>query len=187
MKVKRNTNIIYPKDAALIIMLTGICSGYKVLEAGTGSGALAMSLAYYVKPEGKVYSYERREEFVEPAKSNLEKAGLDKYVEFKIGDIADKIEETDLDTVVTDIPEPWKTIESVYNCLKAGGFWVIYLPSTSQMEKTVIELDKHKGFIKIDALENLIRFYKVAKNATRPEFEMIGHTGFLIFLRKITK
>lgn len=186
MKVQRQTNIIYPKDIAFIIAYTGIKCGYRVGEAGSGSGALTTALAYYVSPEGKVYSYEKREDLQKVAKSNVEKAGLSEFVEFKIGDVTQEVEEKELDVFILDIPTPWEAIDSIYKALKDGGFLVSYLPTIGQVEKTVLAM-RNGGFASIESMEVLFRTWKVEKDATRPDFEMVGHTGFLIFSKKSEK
>jgi tRNA (adenine57-N1/adenine58-N1)-methyltransferase len=185
MKVQRQTNIIYPKDIAFIITYTGIKNGYRVGEAGSGSGALTTALAYFVSPKGRVYSYEKRGGLQKVARENVEKAGLSEFVEFKIGDVTEKIEENELDVFILDIPTPWEALESVRNSLKNGGFLVSYLPTIGQVEKAVLAM-RECGFASIEPMEVLFRTWKVEKEATRPDFEMVGHTGFLIFSRKVS-
>jgi tRNA (adenine57-N1/adenine58-N1)-methyltransferase len=183
IKVQRKTNIIYPKDIAFIITYLGIKSGWRVLEAGSGSGALTTALAYYVSPGGKVFSYEKRQDLQDKAAENVEKAGLAQWVEFKIGDVTKKVDEKELDAFLLDIPTPWKAVENAYHALKPGGFVSVYIPTVNQLEKAYLAL-KEGGFSQLNPLEVLFRKWKLEKDATRPEFEMVGHTGFLLLARK---
>jgi tRNA (adenine57-N1/adenine58-N1)-methyltransferase len=184
LKMQRATQIIYPKDIGLILLNTGIGPGSRVVEAGTGSGALTSILANYVKPTGRVYSYENREEFLIIARRNLEKAGITNYVELKNKDILEGIEEEQIDSVILDIATPWQVVKLAYNALIGGGHFASYSPTIEQVQKTVKELKKEK-FIDLRTLECIERYINVEEGKTRPETRMIGHTAFLTFARKI--
>lgn len=184
LKMQRATQIIYPKDIGLILLNTGIGPGSRVVEAGTGSGALTSILANYVKPTGRVYSYENREEFLIIARRNLEKAGITNYVELKNKDILEGIEEEQIDAVILDIATPWQVVKLAYNALIGGGHFASYSPTIEQVQKTVKELKKEK-FIDLRTLECIERYINVEEGKTRPETRMIGHTAFLTFARKI--
>jgi len=183
LKMLRKTQIIYPKDMALIILYANIGSGSQVVEAGTGSGALASILAYHVKPDGRIYSYEIREEFLEIAKKNLERAGVAEYVELKNKDITQKIDEENVDAVVLDLATPWLVVPHAYKALKGGGNFASFSPTIDQVVKTVEALEEH-GFVDIEAIECMVRRLQVKRGQTRPETRMIGHTGYLVFARK---
>ncbi|MCS7096881.1 MAG: tRNA (adenine-N1)-methyltransferase [Candidatus Methanomethylicia archaeon] len=183
MKSHRKTQIIYPKDIAVIIHYSGISSGSRVIEAGTGSGALTMALAYYVKPNGRVYSYENREEHLNLAKKNLEKAGLLDYVELKLKDVNEGFDERDVDAVILDLPSPWKIVDKAYDALADWGVLISYSPTIEQVIKTVETLEKY-NFVGIECLENMQRRWKIKTNETRPETLMIGHTGYILCARK---
>ncbi len=183
MKMARRTQIIYPKDASLVILHTGIGPGSRVVEAGTGSGALACYLAHFVKPDGKVYSYEVRGEFVKLAQKNIERAGLSQYIEVKRKDITKGIDERDVDAVVLDLATPWEVIPHAYEALRGSGSFASFSPTIDQVVKTVEELDEH-GFVDIVTVESLLRRLRAIRGQTRPETLMIGHTGYLVFARK---
>ncbi|MCX7832417.1 MAG: tRNA (adenine-N1)-methyltransferase [Actinobacteria bacterium] len=183
--VKRFTNISYPKEIAWIVFSLGLKNGMKVLESGTGSGSLAIALAYFVSPEGRVISCERREEFIDDARKSIEKAGLLEYVELRAGDLKDAVSEVNyFDACVLDLPEPWGVLETVYDSLKPGAPLAIFVPTVNQVEKTVISL-RNFGFMPPQTMEILHRFWDIKTGASRPEFEMRGHTGFIVQTRKI--
>jgi tRNA (adenine57-N1/adenine58-N1)-methyltransferase len=182
-KTNRRTQISYPKDISLIIMYSGIGPGSRVVEAGTGTGALTSAIAHYIQPTGRVHSYELRQEFQKNAKKNLERVGLLDYVELKEGDITEKIEEKDLDAVILDMATPWLVVPHAYAALKGSGMLVSFSPTIDQVVK-VVEVLSEYGFVGIETSETLIRFMQVERGKTRPQTVMTGHTGYLTFARK---
>jgi len=185
-KTKRRTQISYPKDISLIIMFSGIGPGSRVVEAGTGTGALTNALAHYVKPIGRVYTYEVRPEFREMAIKNLERAKVSDYVESKNKDITEGIDEKDVDAVILDMATPWLVVPHAYTALKGSGVLVSFSPTIDQIVKTVEALTEH-GFVGIETVETLMRFMQVERGKTRPQTIMTGHTGYLTFARKAIK
>ena len=182
-KTSRRTQISYPKDISLIIMYSGIGPGSRVVEAGTGTGALTSAIAHYIKPSGRVYSYEVRQEFQKNAKKNLERAGLLDYVELKEGDVTEGIEEKDADAVVLDLATPWLVVPHAYTALKGSGVLVSFSPTIDQVVKVEEALAEH-GFVGVETVETLMRFMQVERGKTRPQTVMTGHTGYLTFARK---
>jgi tRNA (adenine57-N1/adenine58-N1)-methyltransferase len=185
-KTSRRTQISYPKDISLIIMFSGIGPGSRVVEAGTGTGALTSAIAHYIKPSGRVYTYEVRQEFQKNAKKNLERAGLLDYVELKEGDVTDGIEEKDVDAVVLDLATPWLVVPHAYTALKGSGVLVSFSPTIDQVVK-VVEALTECGFVGVETVETLMRFMQVERGKTRPQTVMTGHTGYLTFARKAIK
>lgn len=183
MKVKRFTQIIYPKDAAIIIMKTGIKPGMRVIECGAGSGSLTIALANAVAPGGRVYTYDRSERFLENAKRNVEAAGYGDIVELKLREAGDGFDETGVDVVVLDLPSPWDGIPAAARALRGGGRIASLSPTYNQVEKAAGILDSH-GFVFLQTVEVLVRHIRVAYGKTRPEERMVSHTGFLTFGRK---
>lgn len=181
--VRRKAQIVLPKDSATILLHAGIRSGARVVEAGIGSGALTIPLANAVAPDGKVFSYEVREDFREWGKQNLEEAGLAGLVEFQLGDVTKGIEERDVDAVVLDIANPWDGVLAAKEALAGGGVFVAYSPLVSQVEQVVGRL-RETGFVDLRVLENLQREWVVGERGSRPSHEMLGHTAFLVFARK---
>ncbi|MDI9608796.1 MAG: tRNA (adenine-N1)-methyltransferase [Candidatus Verstraetearchaeota archaeon] len=182
-RVSRKTQIIYPKDIALITLLANVRPGSRVVECGTGSGSLTSYLATHVQPDGMVYTYEMREEFQRIARRNLERMGLIRNVEMKLKDINEGIDERDVDAVVLDMATPWQVVDLARDALRTGGRLVSFSPTINQVEKTVEEM-RSKGFLAVKALELLMRTYKVKANETRPEMIMVGHTGYIVSGRK---
>jgi tRNA (adenine57-N1/adenine58-N1)-methyltransferase len=182
--LKRRAQIILPKDIAHIILYCSIQSGYNVLEAGVGSGSLTTAVASIVAPNGRVISYDTRKDFIEHAEKNLKTNGLDKYVKILEIDVTKGISEKNLDAIILDIPNPWDAVDHAYKSLKVGGYLCCYSPLISQLEKTVEEMRNH-NFIEIKTFENIQREMIIGERGTRPSFDMLGHTGYLTFARKV--
>jgi len=181
--LKRRAQIILPKDAAQIIINCSIKPGSKVLEAGIGSGALTVSLASMIAPNGKIISYDNREEFIDHAFKNIKTAELDSLVETKLKDVTEGIDEKNLDAIILDIPNPWDAVKHAFKSLKPGGYLCCYSPLSTQVQKNVEEIKKY-NFIEIKTFENIQREIVVSENGMRPSFNMLGHTGYLTFARK---
>jgi len=164
-------------------MFSGIQPGSIVVEAGTGTGALTAALASYVKPSGRVYSYEIRSEFIQPAKKNLEKASVSEFVEIRGQDITLGIQEKNVDAIVLDLATPWLVVPHAYNALKGSGTVVSFSPTIDQVVKMVESLET-AGFVDIETVECLLRGIQAIKGKTRPETLMTGHTGYITYARK---
>jgi tRNA (adenine57-N1/adenine58-N1)-methyltransferase len=182
--LKRKAQIILPRDAAQILMNCSIEPGQKIMEAGIGSGSLTTAIASMVSPKGKVISYDNREDFIKHAMKNLKKSNLEKFVETKFKDVTTGIDEKNMDAIILDIPNPWDVIKHAYRALKPGGYLCTYSPLSSQVEKTVKEIKKY-NFIEIKTIENIQRKMVVSEYGMRPSFDMLGHTGYLTFARKV--
>jgi tRNA (adenine57-N1/adenine58-N1)-methyltransferase catalytic subunit len=180
----RNTQILYPKDIGLILVTMGVGEGQRVMEAGTGSGSMTTALAFAVGKSGKVISYERRDEMQNLARKNLKRLGLEEQVEFKLGDIENGFEETEVDAFFLDVPNPYDYLGQVRAALKPGGFFSTIIPTFNQIEKTLYALRQHR-FAFIEVCEVLLRYYKPEPRRLRPTDRMVAHTGFLIFARRI--
>ncbi len=182
--VKRAPQITHPKDFGLLVSLTGLSPGWKVVEGGTGSGVLTCFLANIVKPDGKVYSYEKRKEFLHIAHKNISKLGLTQYVVLKNKDIRNGIDEKSVDLIVLDIPDPWNATDHAWHSLKPGGFLAIYLPNVTSILKT---LNNIKGFYLEGIYECFVRRWIYREEVLRPESTQLVHTEFLILLRKMMR
>jgi tRNA (adenine57-N1/adenine58-N1)-methyltransferase len=186
LKSQRNTQIIYAKDAALIVMFSGIGPGSQVVESGTGTGALTTALANYVQPTGKVYSYDIREEGQKTAEKNLARSGHSNFVELKLKDVVTGIDEREVDAVILDLAVPWLVVQQAYEALKPSGTIVSFSPTIDQVVKTVEALKEH-NFACIETVECIMRGMQIERGKTRPQTLMTGHTGYITHARKVTK
>lgn len=185
MKVSRATQILYPKDIGYLLMRMNIYSGVRVVEAGTGSGAMTLALARMVQPGGKVYTYEERAEHQENARKNIERAGLSEFVAFRERDIRGGFDERDADALFLDVREPWLFLAQAHAALKPGGFFGSFVPTTNQVSEMLGEFDRMMNWVEIHVTEVLQRNYKINADRLRPEDRMIGHTGFLLSARAV--
>ncbi len=183
----RNTQIIYPKDAGVILVEAGIGAGSRVVESGTGSGALTGILARAVGPTGHVYTYEIREDMFQGAKKNLEKFGLTENVTQYNQDILQGIKEENVDAVVLDLATPWELVDEAHRVLKPSHHFVSYSPTIEQVMKTCTALASEGKWGMIKTLEIFEREIMVRENKTRPTTWMVGHTGYMTFARSMAK
>ena len=178
MKVERRTNIMYPKDVAYLLAHLGIGAGDRVVELGSGSGAMTIALANAVSPGGKVFSYDRREEFLEQAARNCARARIDEAtVEFCKRE-TDAPLEAGVNAVICDIPEPWAEITAIRACLIGSGRFASATPTFNQAEKLAACLIG-EGFAMVQTVEILVREILARPGRTRPAHRMIGHTQLL--------
>jgi tRNA (adenine57-N1/adenine58-N1)-methyltransferase len=180
-RIKRGAQIIPLKDIGLILSETAINNKSVVVDAGSGSGALACFLANIAK---EVISYEIREDFVKIVEHNIGYLGL-KNVKVRNNNIYDGIDEKNVDLVVLDLPEPWKAAESAKNALKVGGFLISYSPSIPQTMDFVNTIRKYEDFVYLKTSEIIEREWEIDERKVRPRSQAIGHSGFISFARKI--
>jgi tRNA (adenine57-N1/adenine58-N1)-methyltransferase catalytic subunit len=184
MKFARKTQVIYPKDLAMIVMRCGIHSGSRVFEAGTGSGAATATFAYMVAPQGKVYSYDVNPDFQEGARKNLEKFGLTEYIVLKNKDAKEGIDEKEIDAALIDMGDPWELVKNVREALVPSGMVAAICPTMNQAEKLTERL-KEESFINVESLEIIVRNLEARLGMTRPStMMMVAHTCYLTFGRK---
>ena len=183
--LKRETQIIYPKDSSYISNYLGLKTGDKVFECGCGSGALTLVMANIVAPDGKIYCYERKKRFIELTKKNLQFNNLSNFVDIKERDLdeGDIEGNDDFDAAFVDVKEPWKILRKVSSMLKSGKKIGILVPTVNQIIEVLNELKRIKHFDVI-VKEIFIRNFKTLPDRVRPEDRMVAHTGFLIFSRK---
>lgn len=186
-KLKRTTQIMYPKDIAYTLLRLNVRSGSRVVEAGTGSGGLTLALGRAVAPAGRVYSYEVRPDVLQLARRNLEALGLAEWVEFKGRDIAEGFDEEGVDAVFLDLRRPWLYLDAVVKALADGAFFGAIVPTVNQVIDLVQGLEIENAFGNIEVEEVLVRPYKPVPARLRPMDRMIAHTGYLIFARKVSR
>jgi tRNA (adenine57-N1/adenine58-N1)-methyltransferase len=182
-KLKRGPQIITLKDLGAIAAYCGITPGQKLVEGGGGTGAATTFFASLIGSEGKVFTYEIRDDFLELVKTNLERAGLTGRVDLKKADIYDGIIEENVDVIVLDVPEPWRVLSHAHSALKSGGYLACYIPTTGQMENLVTaEGNPFQNFRCFSSIEHE---WQVKPGATRPKNMGLVHTGFICIARKI--
>ena len=187
MRVKRASQIIYPKEVGYIILRMNIIPGARVVEAGTGSGALTLALSRFVRPNGRIYSYEERDDMLELARKNLERVGALDVVELKQRDIRAGFDEREVDALFLDVREPWLFLTQAHAALKGGGFFGSLVPTTNQISDLLQEMERTGGWADIEVIEILTRHYKPVAERLRPEDRMVAHTGYLVFARATKK
>lgn len=190
LSMPRGAAVIYPKDAAQILVEGDIFMGARVLEAGAGSGALSMSLLRAVGPEGHVYSYEVRDDHLEYAVDNVKEyfGEQPEWWSPRLGDLGDVTAEDlggPVDRVILDMLEPWEHLETVRDLLIPGGVFMTYVTTVPQLMKVMEGIRELKCFTEPKAWESLVREWKVEGLATRPEHRMNAHTAFLIWTRRL--
>lgn len=183
-ELPRATQILYPKDIGYILVTMGIAPGQRVMEAGTGSGSMTIALATAVGSEGRVISYEQKQDTQNLARKNLERVGLAARVDFKLRDIQEGFDETDADAFFLDVQNPYDYVAQVRAALKPGGHVCALIPTFNQVEKILYALKKN-SFAFVEVCEILLRFYKADPMRLRPTDRMVAHTGFLVFARRI--
>lgn len=191
MSMPRGAAIVYPKDAAQIVMQADIFPGAVVVEAGVGSGALSLALLRAIGNEGRLVSFERRQEFADVAQANVETffGTLPAEWEVVVGDLAEELGEQfaegSVDRVVLDMLAPWECIDAVADALVPGGVVLCYVATATQLSR-VAEYIRGTGlFTEPDASETMVRGWHVEGLAVRPDHRMVAHTGFLITARRL--
>lgn len=183
MALKRQTQIIYPKDIAYICLRLVAGPGRTIIEAGCGSGGLTTALSWFCGPTGKVVSHDSREEFVKLAKRNLEWAGVGGNVEIHHRDIQEGFAARNADALFLDVREPWLYLDQALAATRPGATFAFLLPTVNQVNQLLLALEKGP-FAEVEVCEILLRRWKPIPDRLRPEDRMRGHTGFLIFARQ---
>jgi len=189
LKMPRGAQVVYPKDLGAILVWTDVYPGAHVLEAGTGSGAVTIGLCRAVGHEGRVVSYEVREDFHRTAAANVEAffGKAPTQLELRLGDVAGVAGTGErFDRVVLDLPEPWPLLEPLRTVLDPGSVVCGYLPTILQTQELVLGMQR-AGYEQIETFEVLHRSWHVTARSVRPDHRMIAHTGFLTVGRATTE
>ncbi len=186
---RRQTQPVYPKDLGAILVGADINPGARVLEAGTGTGALTLAAVRAVGPLGLVVSYEVREEFLEAARRGIVETlgSVPSNLELKLGDVFLGVEERDMDRVLLDLAEPWQAVPATKAALRPGGIVFAHCPNVSQVQRFFDCLREVKGFGMLEVYELLQRGWTVRGRSMRPSHRMVAHTGFLCFARRLAE
>lgn len=186
VKMPRGAQVIYPKDHGSIITFADIFPGARVLESGVGSGALSISLLRAIGQTGSLVGYDIREDFAAKAQRNVHRyMGNDLPWRVDVRDIYEGIDETDLDRIVLDLPEPWQVVDHAEKALVPGGMIISYVPQITQAVQFRQKLED-SPFGMASTFETLLRSWKIEGQAVRPDHRMVAHTGFLTVARLLT-
>ncbi len=191
MSMPRGAAIIYPKDAAQILVAADIFPGARVVEAGVGSGALSLYLLRAIGEAGSLLSIERRSEFAEIAQSNVAAFTGDRPANWtvELGDFADLVptrtEPGAVDRIVLDMLAPWECVAAAAEALAPGGLICCYVATVTQLSRTAEAIRALDCFTEPESSETLIRTWHVDGLAVRPDHRMTGHTGFLLTARRL--
>ncbi len=183
----RGAAVVYPKDAAQIVLGADIFPGARVIEAGAGSGALSCALLRAIGPTGRLYSYERRADFAAIAAKNVTSFLGRSHPgwELRVGDLVETLGHETVDRVVLDMLAPWDCVEAVGRVLEPGGVLCCYVATTTQLSRVADTLRAHTGFTEPDCTEHILRGWHAEGLAVRPGHGGVGHTGFLITARRL--
>lgn len=188
LKMRRGAQVVYPKDIGLILVYADIGPGARVLEAGTGSGSLTLALARAVGAEGRVVSYEIREDHQEQGRENIQAwyggRAKPENLELRVGDVFEAGLDEDFDRIVLDLPEPWRAVGTTTDALVPGGVFCCFLPTIPQVGETVDAL-RRGNFGLVSTMEGLVRTWNVEGQSVRPDHRMVAHTGFIVTARKL--
>ena len=186
LKMPRGAAVVYPKDTGAILVWADIEPGNVVVEAGTGSGALTMALARAVGADGKVISYEHREDHAELARKRIRGffGRMPEQIELRVGRVEDGLTHHQPDRIVLDLPEPWHSVPGAAQSLNPGGIFCCYLPTVPQVQQVREAISGAGLFLDVMSFEVMMREWAVDGRSVRPSHRMIGHTGFITVARK---
>ena len=187
LSMPRGATIVYPKDAAMIIGVADVFPGAKVIEAGVGSGALSISLLRAIGKDGKLFSFERREDFAEIARENVKTyfGSIPSQWQLEVGSVQESSINEKYDRVILDMLAPWECVAFAADVLRPGGVFLAYVATTTQLSATAEALKEDGRFTEPLSSETIVRDWHHEGLAVRPMQRMIGHTGFLIVSRRM--
>lgn len=186
LSLHRETQILYPKDMGYLLMKMNLLPGMQVIEAGTGSGALTLLLGLLVGEEGRVYSYERKASNQRLAARHARRFGVAQRIEFIERDIAEGFDQQEAHALFLDVPDPAAYLPQARQALRGGGFLGALVPTVNKMTLLLEQL-YHGMWYYLQAEEVLLRGWKTTPSRVRPDDQMVGHTGFLVFARAVQR
>lgn len=191
LSMPRGAAVVYPKDAGQVVAMADVFPGARVVEAGVGSGALSMSLLRAVGDAGHLHSIERRADFADIARGNVETffGGPHPAWRVSVGDLADVLPATEepgsVDRVVLDMLAPWECLDAAATALAPGGVLIGYVATATQLSRLAEEVRGHGAWTEPAAWESMVRGWHLEGLAVRPQHRMVGHTGFLLTTRRM--
>jgi len=187
LSMPRGATIVYPKDAAMIVGVADVFPGARVIEAGVGSGALSISLLRAIGSQGELSSFERREDFAEIARENVQTYFGEVPSQWKltVGSVQESSTDKKYDRVILDMLSPWECVAFASEVLRPGGVFLAYVATTTQLSATAEALKEDGRFTEPLSSETIVRDWHHEGLAVRPMQRMIGHTGFLIVSRRM--
>jgi tRNA (adenine57-N1/adenine58-N1)-methyltransferase len=187
LSMPRGATVVYPKDAGQIVHMADIYPGARVVEAGAGSGALSMALLRAVGDSGELHSYERRADFAEVARRNVEMffGGPHPAWRLTVGDLVESLDVPEVDRVVLDMLAPWECLDRLAEVLAPGGVLIAYVATATQLSRTAEAVRASGAFTEPAAWETIVRGWHLEGLAVRPQHRMVGHTGFLLTTRRM--
>lgn len=186
LHLRRQSQIVFPKELGYILLHLAVGEGDTIIEAGSGSGALTVALAWAVGPSGHVASYDRRPDLQQVARHNVQRFELEERVTFHERDIADGFLETQAEALFLDLPDPHLYLTQVRAALRPGSPFGAILPTANQVSALIAALEQN-DFARIEVCELLLRFYKPVAARLRPTDRMVAHTGYLVFARPVAE
>jgi len=184
----RRAQVIYPKDTGPLLIWGDVFPGATVIEGGTGAGALTIALLRAVGPNGRVISYELREDFAATARENVAAFfGDAPNWTIKLRDLYEGFDETGVDRMFLDLAEPGRAVEQASRALRPGGVIVCYVPTALQLKDTVDSLRASRCFVEVESFETLLRPWHVKELSVRPVHRMVAHSGFIIVARRLAE
>jgi tRNA (adenine57-N1/adenine58-N1)-methyltransferase len=182
----RRAQVIYPKDAGMMLLWGDVFPGATVIEGGIGAGALTLALLRAVGPHGRVISYEIRGDFAAAAQRNVATFfGPAPNWTLKLRDLFEGFEETGVDRIFLDLAEPWRALTPAAKALRPGGAFACLVPTTLQLKHTVDALETSADFGEVECFETLMRPWQVKGLSVRPVHRMVAHSGFIIIARRL--
>lgn len=187
-RLRRVTQVVYPKDAGFMILLSGVSSGSYVLEIGVGTGYLTSFIANAVKPGGLVVGYEMRPEYARVAAENLSKLGLGDVVSIRVADARQGVEragDRSFDAVFIDIPDPWNVYQRLREVVRPSAPVITFLPTLNQVVRALESVESMNCGVDVRVYETLLREFEPNARALRPRTLYIAHTGYIVFFRLV--